>query len=119
MSASWASVGSAGPDLNLAAMQRSRRDFLKLTVAGTAAAPLLAEASSFRRGSAKDAHAVAIPTVEDLRSVAMVHRFGDLFNLPGLTNQWGCAQTAFDPLGIMNPGKLVPPASLASARAAP
>lgn len=83
-------------------MRRSRRDFLKLTVAGTAAVPLLADASSFQRRSAKDAHAAAIPTVEDLRSVAMVHRFGDLFNLPGLTNQWGCAQAAFDPVGIRN-----------------
>ncbi|HEX9713817.1 MAG TPA: hypothetical protein VGB52_14850 [Actinomycetota bacterium] len=33
-----------------------------------------------------------IPTVEDLRSAPMVHRFGDLFNPPGLTNFLGCVQ---------------------------
>ena len=26
----------------------------------------------------------------------MTHKFGDLFNPPGLTNQWGCAQAAMD-----------------------
>ncbi|MFL6546572.1 MAG: hypothetical protein ACJ8LM_15530, partial [Candidatus Udaeobacter sp.] len=30
----------------------------------------------------------------------MPHRFGDLFNPPGLTNQWGCAQAALDVTGI-------------------
>lgn len=37
-----------------------------------------------------------IPTVEDLRSDPMVHRFGDLFAPPGLTNFLGCVQTDFD-----------------------
>src|SRR4051812_34448821 len=41
-----------------------------------------------------------IPVVEDLKSSPMVHRFGDLFNPPGLTNFLGCVQTDVDPLAI-------------------
>ncbi len=41
-----------------------------------------------------------IPTVDSLRSITMTHKFGDLFNPPGLTNQWGCAQTAVDVVAI-------------------
>ncbi len=37
-----------------------------------------------------------IPTCESMRSVSMPHKFLDLFNPPGLTNQWGCAQAAMD-----------------------
>jgi hypothetical protein len=37
-----------------------------------------------------------IPTVEDLASSPLVHRFGDLFNPPGLTNFLGTVQAAVD-----------------------
>jgi hypothetical protein len=37
-----------------------------------------------------------IPTVTYFRSSPMVHRYGDLFNLPGLTNFLGCVQCALD-----------------------
>ena len=37
-----------------------------------------------------------IPTVEDLRSDALTHRFGDCFNPPGLTNFLGCVQVTTD-----------------------
>jgi hypothetical protein len=30
-----------------------------------------------------------IPTVDDVRSSPLVHKFGDMFNLPGLTNFLG------------------------------
>lgn len=41
-----------------------------------------------------------IPTAEDFKSSQMVHRHGDLFNPPGLTNFLGCVQTGVDPLAI-------------------
>lgn len=41
-----------------------------------------------------------IPTVEDLRSSALVHRFNDTFNPPGLTNFLGCVQAHADLTGI-------------------
>jgi hypothetical protein len=41
-----------------------------------------------------------IPTVEDLRSSALVHRFNDTFNPPGLTNFLGCVQADTDLTGI-------------------
>lgn len=41
-----------------------------------------------------------IPTVEDVRSSPLVHRFGDMFNLPGLTNFRGCVQADLDITGI-------------------
>jgi len=41
-----------------------------------------------------------IPTVEDLKSSPMPHRFGDCYNPPGLTNFLGCAQTDVDITGI-------------------
>ena len=37
-----------------------------------------------------------IPTVEDLEAEPLVHRFGDLFNPPALTNFRGTAQAAID-----------------------
>ena len=42
----------------------------------------------------------AIPTVTDLRSDALEHRFGDLWNPPGLTNFRGCAQVDLDPVAV-------------------
>ena len=42
-----------------------------------------------------------IPTVDDLVSSPMTHRFGDLFNPPGLTNFLGCVQSeGHDPVAI-------------------
>src|SRR5262245_57796758 len=41
-----------------------------------------------------------IPVVDDLKSSPMVHRYGELFNPPGLTNFLGCVQTDLDPVGI-------------------
>lgn len=41
-----------------------------------------------------------IPTVTDLRSDALEHRFGDLWNPPGLTNFRGCAQVDLDPVAV-------------------
>lgn len=41
-----------------------------------------------------------IPSVDDLKSAPMTHRFGDLFNPPGLTNFLGCVQVDFDPVGV-------------------
>jgi hypothetical protein len=41
-----------------------------------------------------------IPDVEFLKSSPMVHRFGDLFNPPGLTNFLGVLQTEIDLTGI-------------------
>jgi hypothetical protein len=41
-----------------------------------------------------------IPTIDSMRSIVMTHKFGDLFNPPGLTNQWGCAQAAMDVVAV-------------------
>lgn len=41
-----------------------------------------------------------IPTVDDLRSDPMTHRFGDLFAPPGLTNFLGCVQADVDIMAI-------------------
>ncbi|MCX6151397.1 MAG: hypothetical protein NTX22_12775 [Ignavibacteriales bacterium] len=41
-----------------------------------------------------------IPTVEDLKSDVLIHKHGDIFNLPGLTNFIGCVQSDFDLTGI-------------------
>ena len=41
-----------------------------------------------------------IPTVNDLKSSLMIHRFGDLFNPPALTNFVGAVQASRDITGI-------------------
>ncbi|MFN2462417.1 MAG: hypothetical protein ABR573_00760 [Candidatus Dormibacteria bacterium] len=41
-----------------------------------------------------------IPTCDDLRSDALRHGFGDVFNPPGLTNHLGCVQAAADLSGF-------------------
>jgi hypothetical protein len=41
-----------------------------------------------------------IPVVDDLKSSPLVHRFGDCFNPPGLTNFVGCVQADIDLTGI-------------------
>src|SRR6266481_888056 len=86
-------------------IKQKRRDFLKLAAAG-AVAPTILQHLTFATGDPGNSPALNqparadIPTVESMRSVIMTHRFGDLFNPPGLTNQWGCAQAAVDVTGI-------------------
>jgi hypothetical protein len=41
-----------------------------------------------------------IPTVTDLQSAPMAHRYGDLYALPGLTNFLGCVQMDLDLTGL-------------------
>ncbi|MCP9493897.1 MAG: glycoside hydrolase family 92 protein [Pyrinomonadaceae bacterium MAG19_C2-C3] len=90
--------------------EHKRRDFLKLAAIG-ATVPTLshrtalsveaeAQTSSAKTGVAASGATSDIPTVETMRSVTMPHRFGDLFNPPGLTNQWGCAQAAMDVVAV-------------------
>ncbi len=88
---------------------QKRRDFLKTATAGLVLPAILPEftsgtdygSESQRTQVAVKAEAPAeIPTVDSMRSVTMPHRFGDLFNPPGLTNQWGCAQAAMDVTGL-------------------
>ena len=87
--------------------EQKRRDFLKTTTAALVAPAVLREfgfgagdADAQRTRSSDEPVATDIPTVESLRTVTMPHRFGDLFNPPGLTNQWGCAQAAMDVTAI-------------------
>lgn len=78
-----------------------RRDFIKTLSAGLAA-PALLKSTAFAGNTAipefqtPSAQLPDIPTVDSMRSIVMPHKFGDLFNPPGLTNQWGCAQAAMD-----------------------
>ncbi len=81
-----------------------RRDFLKTTLAGIAAGTVLkgkvsAENNPFPAIESK-AVLPDIPTTDSMRSITMTHKFGDLFNPPGLTNQWGCAQAAVDAVAV-------------------
>ncbi len=41
-----------------------------------------------------------IPTIEDLKSDVLIHKHGDTFNLPGITNFMGAVQADFDITGI-------------------
>jgi hypothetical protein len=78
-----------------------RRDFLK-TISAAAVVPAVLRSGALAGESADGAHASTavplpdIPTCESMRSITMTHKFLDLFNPPGLTNQWGCAQAAMD-----------------------
>ena len=77
-----------------------RRDFIKTVSAGLAA-PALLKGNVFGNQTTPPTTATTaplpdIPTATSMRSVVMTHKFGDLFNPPGLTNQWGCAQAAMD-----------------------
>lgn len=56
--------------------------------------------SSHQQGPAALRQHAPIPTVNDLRSDILEHRFGDLWNPPGLTNFLGCAQTDLDPVAV-------------------
>lgn len=82
-----------------------RRDFLKTTLAGIAAGSVLKGNVFGKEGvipetAAKVAPLPDIPTCDSMRSVVMTHKFGDLYSLPGLTNQWGCAQAAMDAVAV-------------------
>jgi hypothetical protein len=85
-----------------------RRDFLKTTMAGIAAGALLKTGVEAKESlpfapenmAANAAPLPDIPTVESTASIVMTHKFGDLFNPPGLTNQWGCAQAAMDAVAV-------------------
>jgi len=81
-----------------------RRDFIKTLSAAVAAPVLLKNAAFASETSAGEAVAAAplpdIPTCASMRSITMTHKFLDLFNPPGLTNQWGCAQAAMDVVAI-------------------
>lgn len=82
-----------------------RRDFLKTISAAVAApavlgstgvgAPLTMPVPMDNSKPLPD-----IPTCGSMRSVTMPHKFLDLYALPGLTNQWGCAQAAMDVAAI-------------------
>jgi len=79
-----------------------RRDFLKLSAASGLSAAILTKTAS-ARGSLRMETPESlpdIPTIESMRSIVMTHKFGDLFNPPGLTNQWGCAQAAIDVVAV-------------------
>ncbi len=82
-----------------------RRDFLKTTLAGIAAGTML-KSNAFGEGNSIPEIAVNaapipdIPTIASMRSIVMTHKFGDLYALPGLTNQWGCAQAAMDVVAV-------------------
>ncbi|MGD8778689.1 MAG: hypothetical protein PVH88_06970 [Ignavibacteria bacterium] len=41
-----------------------------------------------------------IPTTNDLKSDKLTHKFGDVFNPPGITNFWGTCQADIDITGI-------------------
>jgi len=95
-----------------------RRGFLKLAAAsGLAASTLHPEKTSAEERLSTDNYAREgssikipcgitraplpdIPTMDSMRSIVMTHKFGDLFNPPGLTNQWGCAQAAMDVVAV-------------------
>jgi len=80
-----------------------RREFLKTSVAGIAAGALLHDGRPAKGAVPpfrEEKPLPDIPTVDSMRSITMTHKFGDLFNPPGLTNQWGCAQAAMDAVAI-------------------
>lgn len=82
-----------------------RRDFLKTTVAGIAAGAMLkgnvfGKENSIPEIAPQVAPLPDIPTCDSMRSIVMTHKFGDLYALPGLTNQWGCAQAAMDAVAV-------------------
>ncbi|MBX7172258.1 MAG: hypothetical protein K1X72_14930 [Pyrinomonadaceae bacterium] len=82
-----------------------RRDFLKTTMAGIAAGTML-NSNVFGKNEAipeitqTKTPLPDIPTCDSMRSVVMTHKFGDLYSLPGLTNQWGCASPAMDVVAV-------------------
>lgn len=108
-------IGETVNEYNMS--DQKRRDFLKIATAGLVAPAILPELTlgaynstppgvgdsseqRQKRGSVTAPVATDIPTVDSMRSITMTHKFGDLFNPPGLTNQWGCAQAAVDAVAV-------------------
>ncbi|HRH41611.1 MAG TPA: hypothetical protein PKY82_08210 [Pyrinomonadaceae bacterium] len=86
-------------------MSIKRRDFLKTTMAGLAAGTMLnsnvfGKSNPIPEIAEKSVPLPDIPTTDSMRSIVMTHKFGDLYALPGLTNQWGCAQAAMDAVAV-------------------
>lgn len=86
-------------------MSIKRRDFLKTTVAGIAAGAMLKSGGFAKENvvpeiAQNSAPIPDVPTIDSMRSIVMTHKFGDLYALPGLTNQWGCAQAAMDAVAV-------------------
>jgi hypothetical protein len=83
-----------------------RRDFIRLSAGAGLAAAALRQGDTLAAGAGQAAGGTAagpmpdIPDVESMRSITMTHKFGDLFNPPGLTNHWGCAQAAMDAVAV-------------------
>src|SRR6476620_2217366 len=79
-----------------------RRDFIKKVSAAVVVPTVLGKdvIGVLKTHSSQPAPLPDIPTTESLRSVTMTHKFLDLFNPPGLTNQWGCAQAAMDVVAV-------------------
>src|SRR5580765_6959258 len=76
-----------------------RRDFIKAISAAAIVPALTGAGAESARASASTPVAPPlpdIPTCESMQSVAMTHKFLDLYAWPGLTNQWGCAQATMD-----------------------
>lgn len=81
-----------------------RRDFFKTTIAGIAAGTVLNGTVSAENPIIPKVEPNTvlpdIPTCDSMRSITMTHKFGDLYSLPGLTNQWGCASPAMDAVAV-------------------
>src|SRR5687768_5282323 len=78
-----------------------RRDFIKAFSVAAVVPALAGEGVAARETRPESTVAAApplpdIPTCASMRSVTMTHKFLDLYAWPGLTNQWGCAQSAMD-----------------------
>jgi len=77
-----------------------RRQFLEMTAAAAATWAAGSSTAHARTDQAAVPLEAAVPTPASLRSVTMPHRFGDAFNPPALTNQWGCVQASLDVTGL-------------------
>lgn len=74
----------------------SRRSFLKGSTAATAAAVLMPAAAE-----AASAHSLApVPSLADLASDRITHRFRDLYSTPATQNEWGYVKAAKSVTGI-------------------
>ncbi len=78
-----------------------RRDFLKaMSVAAVVPALAGTNAKAAETPNKAAFSLPDIPTCESMRSVTMTHKFLELYAWPGLTNQWGCAQSTMDVTAI-------------------